>query len=207
MHKPERSRAGASILPLLFLLVLSALCAALWIWRQPLMAFPGAFLDAGQPPVKADAAVVLAGGYTGERILKAAALAREGLVPIVLVSGPRIFYEVPECEISIPFAVRKGFPRELFVCVPNNARSTMAEAAALEPALRARHVRRFLLVTTAYHTRRAAGIFRQALHGYYVIPVSADSPDFGSATWYRQREGRKNVFFEWAKLLTWRFGA
>jgi uncharacterized SAM-binding protein YcdF (DUF218 family) len=204
MHPRARNRVGSALLQFLFLLVILAL---LWLKRDAILAFPGRFLDIGQPPVQADAAVVLAGGFSGERILKAAELARQGLVPIVIVSGPKVIYAVPECEISIPFAVKKGFNRSLFLCVPNDARSTMAEAAALEPVLRARNVRRFLLVTTAFHTRRAAAIFRQALPGYTIIPVSADSPDFQADVWYREREGRKNIFFEWVKLLSWRFGA
>lgn len=204
MSLPKRSRAGASLLPLLFLL---AIGAVVWVKREPILAFPARFLDAGQAPAPADAAVVLAGGFSGERILKAAALARDGLVPVVIVSGPRTLYEEPECEISIPFAVRKGFPRSLFVCVPHDARSTMAEAAALEPTLRARKIRSFLLVTTAFHTRRATAIFRKTLPGFTIRPVAAGSPDFASDFWYREREGRKQIFLEWVKLLTWRFGA
>ena len=53
-----------------------------------LSALGGYLVDAG-PPQKADIALVLAGDSSGNRILKAAELVRDGIRSKVLVSGPR----------------------------------------------------------------------------------------------------------------------
>ena len=48
----------------------------------------GRYLVDADPPVPADAALVLAGDAAGFRIIRAAELVREGFTSTVLVSGP-----------------------------------------------------------------------------------------------------------------------
>ena len=141
-------------------LAVPAVCLVLmgvvWLVREPILEQAGTFLDVGQPPQKADAILVLAGGKTGERILKAGELMRLGYAPVAYVSGPTTFYDMPECAASIPFAGRHGYPTASFRCIESGELSTAAEAQACCDVLRRAGVRKFLLVTTAFHTRRAA---------------------------------------------------
>ncbi|MBY0503797.1 MAG: YdcF family protein [Bryobacteraceae bacterium] len=154
-----------------------------------------------QPPQKADAALVLAGDSFGKRILKGADLARAGYVPLVYVSGPHGAYGYTEDELAIHFATDRGAPREIFVGLPNTAESTTDEARMLLPQLRARGVRRLLLVTSNYHTARAARTFRRTDPQMEIIPIAAVDRAFRPGDWWRSRQAQKMFFFESAKTL------
>lgn len=190
------------VLPLLSLVLI----AVTWCFREPLLERAGTYLDVGQPPQRADAILVLAGGKSGERILKAGELVRQGYAPLAYVSGPRTFYDVPECSASIPYAERHGYPAAAFRCIENTGLSTAAEAEACCAALRRAGVRKFLLVTTAFHTRRATALYRKFCPQLEFVTVSAESPLFVNRYWFRVREARKTILEEYLKLLSTPFG-
>jgi uncharacterized SAM-binding protein YcdF (DUF218 family) len=182
------------------LLWLGAFLALLLVTHRfwlPLAARP---LVRNDGPQKADMAVVLAGDSHGLRILFAADLVRQGLVPTVLVSGPEM-YGVHESDLAIALAVRKGYPAEAFVALPYSALSTRDEADLVIPELRRRNVRSFLLVTSDYHTARAGRIFGRALGDMAMRVVAAPDRYFRADSWWRTREGQKTVFIEWSKTL------
>ncbi len=170
------------------------------VWLRAL----GDFLVFDEPPAAADIVVVLAGGYRGNRILRAAELVREGFAPRVLVSGTP-YYDRSESELAIEFAVRRGYPRVWFLALPSRARSTREEASIIMAELRRLGVRSFLLVTSDYHTRRARACFRQIADGMPFRTIAASDEDFASP-WWRSRVGQKTVFLEWTKLIAWRLG-
>lgn len=197
---PWRTRLGGC----LALVVVGLLLVCLF--RENLLRAVGAFLDVGEPPVRADAALVLAGGLSGDRILKAAELKRQGYVPVVYVSGPKLIYGIPECEVSIPFAVRHGHAASNFRCIPNDAYNTLDEARACCSELERAGVKRFLLVTTVYHSRRATGIYRRVCPKLTFTPVTSEDAMFENRQWWKSREGKKAFFLEYSKLLTTPFG-
>ncbi len=155
-------------------------------------------------PAKADMAVVLAGGFTGQRLEEAAELVKAGWVPAVLVSGPT-YYDVHETDLSIPMMVRRGFPASWFIALPNNSLSTREEAWVILRELQRRGVKSFLLVTSNYHTGRARRIYRTVEHAMGGGPsfrtVAAPDPYFSAEGWWKNREGQKTVFLEWWKSL------
>jgi uncharacterized SAM-binding protein YcdF (DUF218 family) len=172
---------------------------ALWL------SWMGALLVHNDGPAKADIAVVLAGDYYGRRLIHAAELVKAGYVPNVLVSGPRGLYGVYECDVAIPFAVRKGYPAEWFIAAPHSALSTAEEARALLPLLRRLKVRSYLLVTSNFHTARARRVFRAAARelgvGFEMRVVAAQDEFFDPREWWHTRQGQKRVFLEWSKTL------
>ena len=176
-----------------------ALLAALF--HQTLLAAAGSYLVRAEAPQKADLALVLAGDYVGRRILAAAELARQGYVPKVLVSGPAGFYGVHECELSIPFAVKHGYPESYFLHFENDARSTAQEARDAVGELDRLSAHKVLLVTSDYHTRRAGNTFRDAAPGVQFVIVAAPDGDFTASGWWRTREGRKIWLMEWIKTV------
>lgn len=146
---------------------------------------------------------MLAGDWDGNRILKACDLIRSGFAPTALVSGPPA-YATNEADLAIDFAVKRGCPRDWFIPFPIGGTSTKAEAQELAAELRRRGVRRFLLVTSNYHTRRSANIWREAAQPASFVVVGASYKYFRPEDWWRDREGRKTVFFEWSKTVaTW----
>ena len=170
----------------------------------------GGFLVQAEPPVKADAALVLAGDAGGHRILKGAELKEQGWVNQVWVSGPAGMYGRTEDELAIDFAVRQGRPREWFHPAPNEANSTADEARMLLPRLQAAGIRRLLLVTSGHHTRRAGRIFRataaRITPGLTVHTVAAPDPGFPVDHWWKSRPAQKVFFFESVKTLSEWFG-
>jgi uncharacterized SAM-binding protein YcdF (DUF218 family) len=179
------------------IVVVGLLAATHSLW----LAMLGRALVRDDGPARADIAVVLAGDYTGGRILKAAELVKEGYVPDVLVSGPQVLYGLYECDVEISFAVRHGYPESWFIRAPNHALSTRDEAASVLPDLRRRGVHRFLLVTSDYHSARAGRIFRKMGRDFDIRLVTAPDEYFHADDWWRNREGQKTFFFEWSKTV------
>jgi uncharacterized SAM-binding protein YcdF (DUF218 family) len=187
------------------LAVLAVVVLAL-IFHNAVLAALGAYLVKAGPPEKADIALVLAGDGEGNRILKAAQLARQGYVSKVLVSGPSGIYGHYECDLAIPFAVKAGYPESYFVHLENDARSTQEEARDAIVRLRQLGVHSVLLVTSDYHTRRAGKIFRSAAPDLRFIVVAAPDVSFTPDGWWHNRQGEKIAFNEWLKTVTEPFG-
>jgi uncharacterized SAM-binding protein YcdF (DUF218 family) len=198
---PPRRRRGA-----LILIVLLLVLAAGGVFWRPLLVYVAEYPNIGQEPVKADAVLVLAGGWHGERILKAGELVRAGFAPYALVSSPSTWYETPECDGAKRLAARRGYEEASFICVPVDAHSTREEAAQLAPAVRERKIRRLLLVSVSTHLRRATTLMREAAPEVTIVPVAAQPVNYDPARWWAEREGRKALFNEWLKLLTGPFG-
>jgi uncharacterized SAM-binding protein YcdF (DUF218 family) len=190
------------------ILIPLALAAAIFCTPAVLTAF-GTALVHDDGPAKADYAVVLAGDKYGNRILKGAELARQGYVPRVLVSGPGLF-ETYESDMAIAFAVYHGSAPQWFVSVRHHAESTREEAWQMLTALEQHNAHHFLLVTSDYHTARAARIFRKAIRdsnaGMDFRMVAAPDRWFRPDSWWKTREGRKIFITEWAKTVAEVFG-
>lgn len=161
----------------------------------------GRLLVRDEGPAHADIAVVLAGDYYGNRVVRAAELVKQGYVPQVLVSGPNLIYGSYECDLEIPFAVQRGYPESWFIRSPNETHSTREESSAILADLRRRGVHRFLLVTSDYHTARAARIYRAAAPDLNMRVVAAPDDYFSADGWWRNREGRKVFLVEWLKTV------
>jgi uncharacterized SAM-binding protein YcdF (DUF218 family) len=161
----------------------------------------GQFLVDTQPPQKSDIIVVLGGDWFGNRILKAAELSRQGYAPYVLVSGGGYLYGKYEGDMAVPFAVSHGYDEKIFIKVLYPATSTRDEARAVIAEMRRRGVKKYILVTTEFHTRRAGKIFRELAPDLEVRVVS--SPDtLHWNNWWLEREGRKTFLLEWTKTVT-----
>ena len=192
-------------LALRFGVALVVLALTAYLTRTLWLAALGRALVEDDGPAKADAVLVLGGDVQGARIETAASLVRAGFAPIVLISGAPAAYDTNEADLAIPFIVRRGYPAGWFVALRNDTMSTGEECAWLLPELQRRQVRSVILVTSVYHTARAARTFRAAVRaahchiGMRVVPA----PDyhFHADSWWRIREGRKIALGEWAKTV------
>lgn len=188
-----------------FLCALAVVLAVFYFSRPLWLRVLGRALVHDDGPAKADIAVVLAGDYHGDRIRKAADLVRQGYVPGVLVDGPAGFYGENESTLAIRYIVSKGYPAAWFIDFPIRATSTQQEARLVLTELRRRNVRSYLIVTSDFHSARAARIFRasQKSMGYDAAMrmVTASGPQFNADNWWHFREGRKTAFIEWSKTF------
>lgn len=180
------------------ILLVVALAHPIWLGAV------GGYLVYEEQPAKAPVVVVLAGGWRGNRVLKAAELARAGYAEKVLVSGTRL-YARSEADLAIDYAVKHGYPPEWFIPLRHEARSTKEEAVVVTSELRRLGVKRYLLVTSDYHTRRARACFRWAAPEIEFRVIGARDEEFPNP-WWKHRQGLKTVLLEWLKTAAFRLG-
>jgi uncharacterized SAM-binding protein YcdF (DUF218 family) len=187
---------------LLLLVCIGVVAATYPLWCSAI----GHFLVKADSPTPADIAIVLAGDRAGNRMLKGMELVRQGYAPLLLVSGPRIYYGAHESDLAIAFALRRGFPAERLIPFPHEALSTRSELRAIIPELRRRSIRHCLLVTSDFHTRRSGSLFRLYAPDIRLTVVAAPDEFFSPGNWWRTRDGRKRTFEEVTKTIADAFG-
>ena len=187
---------------ILRLAVVAGILLLLFLVHVPILTALGGFLVKAGPPQKADVIVVLAGDGFGHRIKKAGDLVREGWAPKALIDGPNGNYGLYECDLAIPFAVKAGYPESYFEHFEIPSRSTEEESQMLAGKLRQMGVHRVILVTSDFHTRRAAKIFHRAAPGFETFVVAAPDEHFSPDGWWKNREGRKTFLLEWTKTIS-----
>jgi uncharacterized SAM-binding protein YcdF (DUF218 family) len=139
-RKKTVRRGLVAVLGLLALLV----SAAIFCPQQVLC------IDSGN--VRADALVVLGGG-SYERPIRAAELFRSGAAPRVMVSG------AGDDETNKRLLVSNGVPSAA-IEFEGKSRSTRENAQFSIPLLRALGAKRVIIVTSWYHSRRALHAFQ-----------------------------------------------
>ena len=140
-----------------------------------------------------DAVIVLGGGAqqaphesfelgpSGDRIFLGARLWVARLTPLLVTTGTPIAgfqHSFDSREATTRLWRDLGIPAEAIVNV-DDTRTTGEEAAACARLVRERGWQRVGLVTSAWHLRRAEGLFRRA--GVDVVPLAADHQ--GTPTW------------------------
>jgi uncharacterized SAM-binding protein YcdF (DUF218 family) len=147
-------------------------------------------LEAAYPPfqsagAKAGAVVVLGGGvrdlawvpsaplpgeHSLSRLVAGIELARKLQLPLVITggSGETTANGPLEADALGDAAVRLGFPRKDLV-IESGSRNTWENAGNLSELIPGKTV---VLVTSAFHMKRAAAMFRK--HGFTVLPAPAD---------------------------------
>ncbi len=156
--------------------------------------------------MQADIIEVLGGDLRGGRILMAANLARQGYAPRVMVSGGGDLYGQHESDLAVAFAVQKGFEESMFVKLRYPAESTRDEARAVVREFRRLNVKRYLLVTSNFHSRRAEMVFRQEAPDLPFHVIGSPDPYFTPSGWWLNREGEKTFVNEWTKTVANWFG-
>jgi uncharacterized SAM-binding protein YcdF (DUF218 family) len=89
----------------------------------------------------------------------------------------------------------------MFLHFEHPARSTQEEAEDVSVELRRLGAHKVLLVTSNFHTRRAARIFRAVAPDLEFTVVGSDDPFFSPDGWWKNREGQKTALYEWMKTV------
>lgn len=131
------------ILAGLFVLLLAAFLVA-WLLPQQVLT-----VDSG--PVSADVLVVLGGGYL-ERPDRAAELFQQGEAPRIICTGEG------DCKSNRSRLVKQGVPVAV-IQTECESRTTQENAERTIKLLRAQGVKRAIIVTTWFHSRRAVNCF------------------------------------------------
>lgn len=175
----RRLRRLAIVLMALLVLAVTLFCAS------------GPLLTVADCPTRADCIVVLGGG-NWSRIPHAVALYRQGVAPVILVTGDG------DCADSVRMLRKAGVPAAA-ILEEDKSRSTRENAALSVPILR-RHGFQHIVVTTSwYHSRRGLASFRRAAPElqFHSCPEGQGS----LARLWDNRYERGRVFMEWGKIF------
>ncbi len=182
--------AVLSALPILILLAV----------RQQVLNGLGEFLVVSDPLEHADLIYVFAGDFWGSRVLLGANLGSQGWAPRVVLSGGR-YVSSYASDLAVDFAVQHGYPRGLFLPVRFEAQSTIDEARAMGPIFHRLGARRVLLVTSNFHSRRAAQVFRLFLPEFEFRMESSPDDTFDPHAWWKTPQQRHILFGEYQKTI------
>jgi uncharacterized SAM-binding protein YcdF (DUF218 family) len=179
-----------------------AVLAVVLIVATLLIRQAGPYLVVNQPE-HADVIVVLGGGNDDLRYWQGVQLLHDGWAPRLMldVFSKGVFFGNKEIDLARAF-VNRTEPDHATVC-PLVLNSTYGEAWHIADCLRDTGVKSILVVTSDYHTRRAAEILRKRLPQYHISIYATPDPYFFNAKWWRTREWAKTVFEEWQKYLWW----
>lgn len=203
---PRRARRRRSF-PLWPLLIVAAIVLV------PLLVAGAAFgwaathwqaLVEDTPGARARWAVTLAGEGNGQvdRTDRAIELLKQHRVDSVLTSGTPIVANTFISSVILSGEPLSNEERQHFLEGRHLSSSTLEEARALVPALRSLGADTVLLITSNFHSRRAAMIFRAVAQGKpVIIPVASNWTRFGNG--WKDREAAKTWFMEWSKTLWW----
>jgi uncharacterized SAM-binding protein YcdF (DUF218 family) len=180
--------------------LLLCLAASGYVWRTRILTLVGYSIIDSEAPRHSDLILVLGGDFWGPRVVKGADLAVQGYSTAVLISGPP-YNQQPEGELAVNFLVSRGYPRSLFAVFAHHADSTVGEALALAGELKSRGVKQVILVTSAYHSRRAAIVLGLFCSGVRFISVPAADPHYLPEQWWRNENYRRVFVSEWSKIL------
>jgi uncharacterized SAM-binding protein YcdF (DUF218 family) len=141
----------------------------------------GGGLDEGVPDLSGVGAPT---DDTMARIVTGVRLQRKLKLQVIVSGGTLVPGRALEAPVMKRFLVNLGVPPEK-VTVESDSRDTLGNAASVRKLMEAKGYRRALLVTSAYHMRRAAFLFEKK--GVAVIPFPAQ---------FRTHPGRTYVWQE-----------
>lgn len=166
------------------------------------------------PLNSADAIVVLSGSSTYvERTHKAAELYRQGRAPLVLLTDDHMRGGWSTVQQRNPYFVERateelieqGVPAEKIRVAPGVASGTHEEALIIKDYTTTQGIRSILVVTSAYHSRRALRTLQRSFAatgttiGLEPVPPGWKTPM--PAFWWLQFQGWRSVAGEYVKLI------
>jgi uncharacterized SAM-binding protein YcdF (DUF218 family) len=187
------------------LLILAVLLVAVAAW----LPFAGTLLIESEPPTHADAVVVLAGNAP-DRLPWAEQLRDQGYADLLVVSNERVhthglettWLALHQAGLSAPEVPDSA----LIVLDEPPPESTIDEARRDADLIQARGLHSALLVTDAFHSRRAALLFRAAFAHKGLTVRSVAVPDsLDLAHWWTHPLTARRVIEEWTKFAYYLF--
>ena len=175
------------------------------------------FLIVRAEPSRADVVVVLSGSPVyDERIRHGIGMLREGRAPSIVLTNDglrgrwsrRRQANLTSTERARDAVRDAGIPEQRLITLPQRVNSTYDEAVVIRGFAEKTGIRKVLVVTSPYHSRRALWVFRRVLEPAGV-EVGIDSPPPGEqspspGTWWLSRAGWRSVALEYVKLVYYR---
>ena len=160
---------------------------------------PELLVERGSPQ-RADAIVVLAGDHRGARLSHAVALFEEGHLPEgpLLLSGGPIYPSTTWAQLMRQRAIALGVPPER-IRLQDRSATTEEDARFTHEVLALPEGSTLLLVTSAWHSGRAAEHFRE-VYGERVRILSCPAPA-PAGDWWRDAQSTRALATEVLKRI------
>ena len=194
--------------------VLLLAVTALYVFRNAILVQVANFLIIDDKPAKADIIYVLNGDHN-TRPYKAAELYKAGYAPKVVIAraedSPAAMQGLiaNDTDISDHVFQLAGVPETAIVelMIPGGVSNTFDEASALQQYCREKSLHRVIVVTSAFHTRRARWVISKMLSPMGVETRMAPAPDakYGPRNWWKREDGLIACQNEYLKLIYYWF--
>lgn len=183
----------------LLILIASSLIIFMVITHKQWMPSLCSWLNVGQPPSKADFIVYL-GGDEDLRPARAAQLYRDGYASRVIASGYYLY--VPQ---GIRVLQDGGVPLES-ILINEHATTTWDESQQVLDILRKEGAKSVLIVTSAFHTRRASATFETNQNDQRIMLtfVSSDLVD-QCGNWWNTPQAKLELQYEYPRIIFYLF--
>jgi uncharacterized SAM-binding protein YcdF (DUF218 family) len=178
--------------------------------RHPILRGLGDFLVVRDDPSQADV-IFLLNGDPNTRPFEAARLFRQGLASQVLIARAedsplsRAGVVPNTTDLCIEALKKTGVPNDRIVQIrpPVRVTSTFDEARALNEYVSANRIRRVIVVTSSFHTRRARWIIGRQIQGTgaTLLMWPVEDPKYGPSNWWTKEDGLIGLQNEYVKLL------
>jgi uncharacterized SAM-binding protein YcdF (DUF218 family) len=146
----------------------------------------GPFLVIESAPHPAQAIVVIGGDHKPARISKTIELYQEGYAPIVIISAGTSVLEgeewMAEAEVMKKQALSLGLPERAIV-VEAKSLSTYENALYSKQLCQKNNITSILLVTSAYHSRRAYRTFREEMGTEVSVSIQPADVNYCGICW------------------------
>ncbi len=205
------------------LVLITILCTVLYFNPERPLRLIGSLLVTDQAPVQSDAIVVLLGGDSPSRVLKAYQLYTgkvadkivfsSGFVDAdVLKDAPENFqWDPPSAEIVRAFGSLGAGPADIRVVPASGAFDTSHELQSIAAYAKKAGWKRLTLVSSPSHTHRVSMIWRRVGGGIEADTVASD--EAGYKEWWKHGRFRRAVAYEyvatvkeiWSKIVDWSY--
>jgi uncharacterized SAM-binding protein YcdF (DUF218 family) len=205
-HSPKKHLHRNILVASAVLLLLAVLVYAL---RAQILTGIADLLVVNDPLQPADIIFVLNGDYN-TRPFWASELYEQGLAHIIIIARSEMLPAeklglVPnDTDVSIGVMKKLGVPPEKIVVLPvvGGVTSTFDEAIALRQYIESHNIHSLILLTSAFHTRRAKWIFDRELAGLPITLAVVAVPHYGfdQTNWWQSEDGLITLNNEYIKL-------
>jgi len=183
-------------------LLVAAVCLLLAYFLTPvLLNQPAHWLIREDQLARADVIVALGGDNRCNREKRAAELYRQGWANKVVVSGIQYAWGIHTAEAGKRYVVSLGVA-ESDVLMIRDTPNTRVEAMALEQLMRERGWRSAIIVTSAFHSRRAMYTVERAARDltFHSSPVAPEAPEWQPDRWWSRRG---DMFITAREFVSW----
>jgi uncharacterized SAM-binding protein YcdF (DUF218 family) len=151
--------------------------------------------------IKADVIVALGGDSLCNREKRAAELYHQGWANNVVVSGIKYPYGFHTGDAARAYVINQGVPEEK-ISIIRDTLNTRAEAKALDSLMRERGWNSAIIVTSAFHSRRAMYTVEKTARdrAFHSSPVPTGHPEWEPYAWWSRRG---DVYLTVREFLSW----